>query len=195
MSTVTAEPIRIPEEGVKTYTPEDLLHMPDGSRYELIDGRLVERNISAESSHVAANLIWLVSNHVYPQKLGKVFATDCGYQIFPDEPNRVRYPDGSYIARARLTAAGLPKGHIRIAPDLAIEVVSPHDTAEEVETKRVSLMQAGTKLLWVVYPETRTVHVSRQTGNPSMLTDADVLNGEDVLPGFTCRVADLFDGA
>jgi Uma2 family endonuclease len=64
-----------------------------------------------------------------------------------------------------------------------------------METKILALMRAGTKLLWVIYPATRTVHVFRHTGTLSVLAEADELTGEDVLPGFTCRVADLFEGA
>jgi Uma2 family endonuclease len=174
------------------HTPEDLLQMADGDRYELIDGKLVERNRGAEASEVAAIIIYLLQQYVRPRKLGKVFATDCGYQIFPNAPKRVRFPDASFIARNRLPEDKTPRGHVRIAPDLAVEVVSPRDTAEDVEAKRVAFLQAGTRLLWVLYPETRTVHVYRQAGGSSLLTEADELSGEDVLPGFVCRVAELF---
>src|SRR5262249_10537575 len=84
------------------HTPEDLLAMPDGHRYELVDGRLVERDMGAQSSRIAAILIRLLDTHVTAQKLGFVFATDCGYQIVADHPNHVRFPDASFIARGRL---------------------------------------------------------------------------------------------
>jgi Uma2 family endonuclease len=163
--------------------------------YELIDGKLVERHMGAESSLIAAAVIFLLNQYVRAHQLGKVFATDCGYQIFPDDPNKVRFPDGSFIPRGRLPDDKPPRGHIRIPPDLAIEVVSPNDTAEEVETKRLAFLRAGTRLLWILYPESRTVHVYRQAGNPSSLTEADELSGEDVVPGFVCRVAELFEDA
>src|SRR6266542_3108429 len=161
-------------------TPEQLLEMEDGPRFELIDGKLVERHMGAMSSLVAANIIGILRQHVHPQKLGKVFATNCGYQIFPDKPNQVRYPDGSFIAKGRLPDDKTPGGHVRIPPDLAIEVVSPNDTAEEVETKRIAFLRAGVRLLWVIYPENRTVHVYRQGGGAAALGEGDELSGEDV---------------
>jgi Uma2 family endonuclease len=166
--------------------------MHEGHRFELIDGRLVERHAGAEASGIAATIIGLLGNRAHAQKRGKVFAPDCGYRIFPDDPNQVRYLDGSFIANGRLPQNKAPRGHLQIAPDLAAEVVSPHDTAVEIEAKRIAFLRAGTKLLWIVYPMTRTVHVYRQTGNLSVLSENDELTGEDVLPGFVCRVAELF---
>src|SRR5262249_2587869 len=84
------------------HTPEELLEMSDGPRYELIDGKLVERHMGAKASAVAAKVIRFLGNHVDPNKLGTVFATDCGYQIFPNRPKLVRFPDCSFIARGRL---------------------------------------------------------------------------------------------
>jgi Uma2 family endonuclease len=177
-------------------TPEGLLEKEDGARYELIDGILVERHLGARSSEVAANIISLIRPYAFERKLGKVFATDCGYQIFEGDPKRVRFPDGSFIARGHLPEDKTPEGHVRVPPDLAVEVVSPQDTAEEVEAKRVAFLQAGTRLFWVVYPESRTVHVYRQGNNNSLaLAEGDELSGEDVLPGFLCRVAAVFEEA
>jgi Uma2 family endonuclease len=193
MSPTLLEAPAAAEAAIEQHTPEELLQMPDGHRYELIDGKLVERNMGAEASEVAANVIRIVGHHVRGNKLGKVFATDCGYQIFPEAPNRVRYPDGSFIARGRLPGDRTPRGHVGIPPDLAVEVVSPNDTAEEVEAKRLDFLRAGTRLVWVIYPETRTVYVYRQAGGFSVLTQAEELSGEDVLPGFACRVAELFE--
>jgi Uma2 family endonuclease len=193
MSTAILEAKPVLTEAVKEPTPALLLKMEDGHRFELLGGRLVERNMGAESSEVAQNTMRMVGNHAHANKQGKVFGADCGYQIFPDEPKRVRYPDGSFIAFGRLPEDKTPRGYIRIAPDLSIEAVSPHDKAEEIEAKRIEFLKVGTKLLWVIYPESRTVHVFRQSGQPSILTEADELSGEDVLPGFTCRVAQLFE--
>jgi Uma2 family endonuclease len=174
-------------------TPEDLLKVPDGHRFELVGGQLVERNMGAESSEVAGNVIHLLKQHVRPQKLGKVFPPDCGYQCFPGDPKKVRYADTSFIARGRLPGERTPKGHVTIAPDLAVEVVSPNDSAEEVETKRIEYLQAGVHLVWIVYPENQTVHVYRQSGDPTILGASDELTGEAVLPGFRCKVAELFE--
>jgi Uma2 family endonuclease len=176
--------------------PEDLLEREDGARYELIDGKLVERHMGARSSEVAANIIRIIGQYTIERKLGKVFATDCGYQIFASDPKRVRFPDASFIARGHLPEDKTPEGHVRVPPDLAVEVVSPNDTAEEVEAKRVAFLQAGARLFWVVFPESRTVHVYRQGNNNSLaLAEGDELSGADVLPGFLCRVAAFFEEA
>jgi Uma2 family endonuclease len=173
-------------------TPEQLLEMEDGHRFELIDGKLVERHMGARSSKAALNLLFLLAQHIVPKNLGDLFGADCGYQIFPEEPKRVRYPDGSFVAKGRLPEDRAPGGHVRIPPDIAIEAVSPNDTAEEIETKRIAFLRAGVRLLWVIYPENRTLHVCRQGGAGTALTEGDELSGEDVLPGFVCKVADIF---
>ncbi len=178
----------------KEYTPEDLLAMPDGHRYELIDGKLVERKTGAKASQIGANLISLVGPFVRERKLGKVFMADCGYQAFAAHPRKVRFADASFIARGWLPEEKTPEGHVKIAPDFGLEVVSPNDTADEVAAKRIDWQRAGVRLLWLVYSEARTVHVFRQSGAPSVVTESEELSGEDVLPGFSCRVADLFDG-
>jgi Uma2 family endonuclease len=174
------------------YTPEDLLNMPDGDRYELINGQLVERNMGAESSRVAQVVNRKIDNYAEANGLGLVWGTDCGYQIFGGDANRVRYADGSFVRRGRLPGDVPPQGHMRIAPDLALEVVSPNDLAWEVQAKVVDWLAAGVKLLWVFYPDIRSVHVYRPDGGEVHLRPDDGLSGGSVLPGFSCRVADCF---
>src|SRR5262245_19323125 len=118
---------------LEQHSPEELLSLADGHRYELIDGQLVERKMGARASLIAAAIIHLLRQHARAQGLDLVFATDCGYQIFANNPGRVRFPDGSFIRRGRLPNDEPPAGHVRIAPDLVVEVVSPNDLAEEVE--------------------------------------------------------------
>jgi Uma2 family endonuclease len=173
------------------YTPEDLLTMPDGHRYDLIDGNLVERGMGAEAGLIAAKIIQLLLEYVDANELGFVYSSECGYQIFPGRPKLVRFPDCSYIARGRLPDDRTPPGHIRVAPDLAVEVVSPNDTAYEVEQKIEEYLGAGVKLAWVVYPNTQRVWVVRG-GAVARLGVNDELSGSDVIPGFACRVAQLF---
>ena len=174
------------------YTPEDLLTMPDGHRFDLVDGHLVERHMGAESSWIALQINRLLGNYVATSQGGLVLGPDCGYQIFPDEPNRVRFPDGSFIRSGRVPHNAPPRGHVRIVPDLVIEVVSPNDLAWEVDLKVTEYLQAGVPLLWVFYPDTRTVSVYRASGKTARLSAEDTLSGEDVLPGFTCPVAEVF---
>jgi Uma2 family endonuclease len=174
------------------YTPEDLLAMPDGHRFDLVDGRLVERHMGAESSWIALQINRRLCNYAETSQYGLVLGPDCGYQIFPDEPNRVRFPDGSFIRSGRLPNDALPRGHIRVVPDLILEVVSPNDLAWEVDVKVTEYLQAGVRLVWVFYPDTRTVSVYRADGQAARLGVGETLSGAEVLPGFTCPVADVF---
>src|SRR6187455_1947376 len=97
------------------YTPEDLLAQENG--YELIDGQLVEKTTGMEASAVAVAMLTLLANHVKAHGLGRVFDAECGYQIFPEEPNRVRKPDGSFVPRGLLPGERPVRGHCRIPPD------------------------------------------------------------------------------
>jgi Uma2 family endonuclease len=174
------------------YKPEDLLSMEGEGRFELVDGRLVEKPMGAESSCIGFNIMFLVRHKVSTPAPGLFFGSNCGYQIVQDDPERVRYPDGSFIRRGRLPNDKPPKGHIRIAPDIALEVVSPNDGADDVQIKIDEYLQAGVRLVWLVYPSTRQIHVYRPDGSISRLTTTDDITGEDVLPEFVCRVEDLF---
>ncbi len=178
----------------RPYTPEELLRMPDGDRYELVDGHLVERAMGAESSRVGVIILRLIDTHASANRLGLVFGMDCGYQCFPGQPNRLRYPDGSFIARGRLPGDRPPEGHVPIAPDLSVEVVSPNDIASDLEQRIEDFLRAGVCLLWVIYPNTRRVMVFRPGGNVTRLTETEELTGEEVLPGFRCPVAGIFAG-
>ena len=94
------------------YTPEDLLAMQEGHRFELVNGRLVERNIGAESSWIALAINRKIGAFANERKLGLVWGPDCGYQAFAEDSQRVRYPDGSFIARGRLPDDAPPRGHV-----------------------------------------------------------------------------------
>jgi Uma2 family endonuclease len=98
----------------------------------------------------------------------------------------------AFVAAGRLSADRPPKGFVELAPDLVAEVVSPSDSAREVEEKVQDWLSAGVRLVWVVHPSTRSVTVYRSLQDIRVLTESDTLNGADVLPGFTCPVRDLF---
>lgn len=174
------------------YTPEDLLAMPDGHRFELVEGQLVERNMSVESSWIAQQVNHRLCHYAETSRPGLVLGPDCGYQIFPDDPNRVRFPDGSFIRSGRFPNDIPPRGHSRVVPDLVIEVVSPNDLAWEVDVKVVEYLQAGVPVVWVFFPDTRSVSVYRANGESARLGVDDALSDAEVLPGFTCPVAEVF---
>ncbi len=173
-------------------TPEDLLEMPDGDNFELVDGRLVERDTGWRSSRIGGEVLWLLTTHCKRHGLGWVAPADASYQCFPDDPSMVRKPDVSYIRRERLREDEEPEGHCPIAPDLAVEVISPHELYYEVEEKIADYFSAGIPLVWVVNPATRSVRVHRRDGTISDLAETDELTGENVIPGFRCRVSEIF---
>jgi Uma2 family endonuclease len=175
------------------YTPEDLLRMQDGDRYELVDGALVECNMSIWSSYVAGVIFQLLYPFCQQNRLGWVFPEGTSYQCFPTLPERTRRPDGSFIRLDRLSLAqATAEGHCAIPPDLAVEVLSPNDTAYDVDEKVQEFLGAGVRQVWVVNPEQRTVEVHRANATGTILRENDEITGEDVIPGFHCRVGDFF---
>ena len=176
----------------KSYTAEDLLRMPDGDLYELVDGQLVERDRGTESNWIAGKLFRLIADHAESNSLGWVLPTDSSYQCFPGRPNQVRKPDVSFIRSGRLPNEELPRGHCRIAPDLIAEVISPNDFYSDVMRRIFDFMEAGVPLIWVVDPDSRSVIVYRSDRSLSLLHEQDGLSGESVLSGFSCRISELF---
>jgi Uma2 family endonuclease len=175
----------------RRYTPEDLLAMPDGKSYELVDGRLVERKMGAESSEIGGNLYFLLRMFCRGHDLGIVWPADNGFQCFPHAPGLVRRPDVSFIRRGRLPGDVSPKGWVKIPPDLAVEVVSPNDLVGELEEKLDDYRKADVPLVWVIYPEQRKARIFRLDGPAVELMEDDELTGEDVIPGFRCPLREI----
>ncbi|MCA1686646.1 MAG: Uma2 family endonuclease [Planctomycetia bacterium] len=178
-----------------SYSPDDLLAMPDEKDHELVDGRLVERNASALSSWVSAEILFQIRFYLKDNPVGLFFGSDNGYQCFPDQPGKVPRADVSFIQQDRLPENWQEVGYLRTPADLMVEVVSPNDLAYEVEEKILEDLNAGVPLVWVVNPEIRVVRVHRADFTSASLTGGDELSGEGVLPGFRCRVAALFPPA
>jgi Uma2 family endonuclease len=172
--------------------PDDLLRLPDGDHYELIDGVPKEKEMGAKADEIGVSLCAFLVNFVRPQRLGHVFGPKTGYVCFPENPKRLRQPDVSFIAAGRLDGDEAPAGHIKVAPDIAAEIISPNNLYEEIETKVAEYRSVGVKLIWIITPETRTVLIRRLDGSCDEVGATGQLSGEDVLPGFTCAVADLF---
>src|SRR5262245_51845665 len=172
--------------------PDDLLRMTDGDSYELVDGHPVEKSIGAESDRIAVRLGGKLDLFCTQRVAGFVFGSQTGYRCFPDRPRLLRKPDGSVVVRGRFVNDEIPKGDIAIPPDLAIEVVSPNDFYEENEEKVSEYLGAGVRLVWVVNPSTKTVMVRRPNKTCTVLDAKEALSGEDVLPGFTVPIAELF---
>jgi Uma2 family endonuclease len=162
------------------------LHLAD-KRTELVRGALLVREPAGYlHGDVAATLAAVIHAHVAAHRLGRVFAAETGF-VLSREPDTVRAPDVAFISTARLPDPP-PRGFAEMAPDLAVEVLSPDDTLPEVLTKVADWLGAGTRLVWVVDPLRKLARVYRADGSESLLGENDALDGEDVLPEFSCPI-------
>ncbi len=174
-------------------TADELLRLPDtGMRYELADGELIEKppaggehGFTGGRAHV--ELGWAIKRLGLG---GAVFTSDTGFRLSRD-PDTVRAADVAYVAEPRLARARVP-GYTELAPDLVVEVVSPGDTGPEVQAKVDGWLRGGTRLAWALDPATRSAVVHEPGVPPRVLYADDTLHGEPVVPGFACRVGDLF---
>ncbi|MCS7168462.1 MAG: Uma2 family endonuclease [Gemmatales bacterium] len=173
-------------------TPEELLRMPKDRRYELVDGELLEKPMSAISSAVGLQLANRLAAFVESNDLGIVFNADASYRCFPNNPDRVRRPDISFIRKERITPELWQWGHIPLVPDLVVEVLSPHDLSKDTEERIDDYLEAGVPLIWVVQPATRRVYVYRPDRPGLILGPHDELTGEPVLPGLRLTVREIF---
>jgi Uma2 family endonuclease len=175
-------------------TAEELLRLPTGMgmRYELVNGELKTMS-PAGSKHgrIAAHIGSLLDQFVRSEKLGEVFGAETGF-ILRRKPDTVRAPDAAFVSAARIPADGLPDGYFPGAPDLAVEVVSPDETAQEIQIKVGEYFEAGARLIWVVYPRTQEVVVFRSARKSDVLSAEESLDGGDAIPGFSCPVKELF---
>jgi Uma2 family endonuclease len=174
-------------------TAEDLYELADhGYRYELVAGELrVGQPAGFRHSEIAFYIGYRLASHVYAHGLGAVTGADGGF-VLARRPDTVRGPDVAFVAAARLPRDEIAHRFFEGAPDLAVEVVSPSDRADEVDEKVDSYLRTGVRLVWVVYPSTRRVAVHGPGGGVTVLTGSDALDGGDVVPGFRCPVAELF---
>jgi len=172
-------------------TADDFL-LIDNKGFELVDGRLKEKNVGAFSSSAAFFIGLLLAARFDWQKYGHLLDSEGGYQCWPDYPDRVRKPDISFIHREKLPGGRVPEGWIQVPPDFAIEVLSKKDTSGEVEEKVDEYLAVGVPLVWVVDPKRQHVTVYRPATAAQTLSGDDELVDEAVLPGFRCKVEELF---
>lgn len=175
-------------------TAEQLWEMPDEGRYELAEGELIEvPGAGALHGFVAGTIYDYIKVFALEHGLGVVFGDGVSY-ILSRDPDTVRIPDASFVARSRIPESGLPEGYWPFAPDLAVEIVSPGDTFDELQAKVREYLAAGTRLVWVVWPRGRSV-IAYHPGGIMELAADDLLSGGDVLPGFEMQVGRLFEQA
>lgn len=173
------------------HTAEDLLRLSAQGRYELVKGELIEMPpAGGRHGQVAMRIGIRLGAYVERQGLGEVFAAETGFYL-AHRRDTVRAPDAAFVSRGRLPAGPAPEGYIDLTPDLAVEVVSPSDTASAIQAKVEDWLRAGTRLVWVVYPETRSVAVYGSLADVRILREGESLDGGEVVPGFSCPLAEI----
>ena len=177
----------------RAITAEQLAALDDQQqRYELVSGELRMMSPAGhEHGRIAMRLGSLLEHHVRRHRLGAVYAAETGFLI-ARSPDTVRAPDVAFVVQSRLDEAGDVAGYLPLAPDVVAEVVSPGDSYTQVEEKSLSWLAAGTSMVLVVDPGTRTVQVVRAADNIVVLGQQDCLRAEDVVPGWQLSIAELF---
>ncbi len=172
-------------------TAEELLRLNlPNKRTELVRGVLIIREPAGyQHGDVAMQLGAAIHAHVEAHALGRVFGAETGFTL-ARKPDTVRAPDVAFISNERLPEPA-PRGFAEMAPDLAVEVVSPDDYMPELLAKAADWLNAGARLVWVVDPIRVNARVYRADGSESLLDENDSLDGVDVLPGFSCAIGPL----
>jgi len=173
-------------------TAEELWLLPvTHTRRVLVRGEVIE-TMPPGGRHGAIAVVLATLLRLWTQKgAGGYVGVEAGY-ILSRQPDTVRGPDVSYIRADRLPATGIPEGFWTVAPDLAVEIVSPSETADDVREKVRDFLHAGTPLVWTVYARTQEVVVHTPDGVARTYSSNDTLEYLDALPGFSCTVAELF---
>ena len=174
-------------------TADELLRLPDdGQRHELGAGELRTMPLrGAERGALSARLAVLLSQHLHEHQLGRVVAAGTGFLLTRD-PDTVLAPDAAFMSREQVGGANPTPGYPLGAPDLAVEIISPGDLYIDVEDKVATWLAHGARVVIVVNPRHRTVTVHRSPTDVRHLTVGDTLDAEDVLPGWTLPVRQLF---
>lgn len=174
-------------------TAEELLALDlPGKTAELVRGRLVVREPPGYyHGKVAMKLGIRIGVFVEANGLGEVLAQDTGFKL-ASNPDTVRAPDVAFLRRERVPEPA-PRGYGMLAPDLAVEVVSPNDRAGELLTKVGDWLDAGVRLVWVIDPDRRQARIHRADGSVAIVDGDGLLEGEDVLPGFSCALGAVLE--
>ena len=187
MTLVAAFPRQMTVEEFEAYP------FPDG-KVELVRGEpRIMPPAGASHAGIESNVVGMLIPFVNERRLGRVFTDGLGYELIA-LPRTVRNPDASFVRADRLPSQGLERGFLRMAPDLAVEVLSPTETASALQEKLDDYRSAGTSLLWVIDPTRRAINVVSHDAPARWLHDDDILDGGNVLPGFQCPISALFDG-
>jgi len=177
----------------KIWTDEEFMALSkDERRYEVVDGELVDMgNSGMEHGGIGSLLGGLLAIHVRQNKLGVVCDSSTAFTL--KDGNR-RSPDISFVAKERLKGLKRPpRGFFQGSPDLAVEILSPNNTVEELHEKIVEYFENETRLLWLIHPDEKYVLIYHSAEPDGFRRPQDNLEGEAVVPGFSVSVAELFE--
>jgi Uma2 family endonuclease len=173
-------------------TEQELLAVNDRKNglCELIDGVLVEKPMGAPEGVLTAEIIRRMGNHNVEYRLGLLFTPDSPFRLFP---GLVRLPDVAFVSFDQLPDRKVPMDPISaLVPNLAVEVLSEGNTPKEMERKLKEFFQAGVDLVWIIDPKKRLAHWYTAPDEVHLVTESEVLDGGDVLPGFQLPLRELF---
>lgn len=176
-----------------TFTIEEFKQLPlEGRRWELLDGSVVRmEDHGFRTSLLTGSLLSKIDQHVDETGLGMTLGPGCGFQLWPDSET-VRVTDISFTSNERLPPKHLWNDFPRQAPDLIVEIFSPHERFITAMDRIVMFLQAGTCEAWFVDPQGKRVTIYRPDDAPELLYERDTLDGRSVLPGFSIQAANLF---
>ncbi len=162
-------------------------------RLELIDGEVVELpGAGGYHATLVLHIFDLLRAHIRAHDLGLIYPDNLTY-LFQRDPDILRIPDISFISASAVPTDWPPMGYIEVVPSLVIEVVSPSNSAAEIRRRIRDYVGADVSMVWVIWPDDRSVSVYTATLDSKELQSDELLDGGTVLPGFSVRVADLFD--
>jgi Uma2 family endonuclease len=174
------------------WTEAELMSLPDiPGKYEIVEGELVVTPGATFKHEVIGMFLGTKLNiFVMEHSLGHVAGSSLSCWM---KSGNLRCPDVSFVSQTRFDELEQDvDGFLKGAPDLAVEVLSPSNTVPAMKKKALEYFESGSRLVWIVGPEDRTVTVLRPDGSEGVLTGADSLDGEDVVPGFSVVVSELF---
>lgn len=174
----------------RIWTAEEFYNSPLSKKYELAEGELIEI-MPAGALHgvITSRLSRHLGNFVADNNLGEIMAAETGFVL---GEQTFRSADAAFVSNAKFAEHGLPESFFPAAPDIAVETASPSNTSEEFLSKVDEYLSAGSRLVWVVNPKRRMIFVYRPNDVITVLRENDVLEGENVLPGFRLPLAQLF---
>ncbi|OLP16436.1 hypothetical protein BST81_20865 [Leptolyngbya sp. 'hensonii'] len=177
----------------KVWTDEKFMALPkDGHRYELVDGEVLDiGNSGMEHGGIGSLLGGLLAIYVRQHKLGTVCDSSTAFTL---KNGNKRSPDVSFVSKDQLKGLKRPpRGFFQGSPDLAVEILSPSNTIEEIHDKIVEYFENDSRLVWVIHPDEKYVLVYHSPEPDRFLRSPDCLDGEGVVPGFSMAVSELFE--